>query len=628
MIKKLKTQNSNVKTYKRKIFKIGVVLFVFFGSVYLFLVRPGLKIYAKANELRSYVPRLKSAFKENDIEKLKKEFKEFKQKYNEFESEAKSIYWARYIPFFGAYVADFKNGVEAGTFLIKALDKTIEAVEPHADLIGFKKGEASFVEKPVEERIKTAVFTLQQIKPDIDAISENMKKAEENLEKIDPKRYPKSLFGKRVREKVEEYKDQLVGITKFFVDAKDLIKNLPEILGADREKTYFVIFQNDKELRATGGFWTAYSIFKIDKGNIRLVKSGDIYDIDNTIKNHPEAPFEILNYHKGVYKLYLRDINLSPDFYISVKKFEELYSKSQASVDYDGIIAIDTKVLVDLLEIFGDTKVNGIVFSAKIDKRCDCPQAIYKLFDIIDRPTPYLRENRKGILGDLTLALFYKAIGFSPSRYWGRLFNAMIKNLDEKHILLYFEDEKLQKSIEKLGFAGRIKDYKGDYFHINDVNFAGAKSNMFVRHYITSETEIEEGKVIRRLVVEYKNPYPHSDCNLERGGLCLNATLRNWVRIYVPKGSKLIKFVGSKKKVRVYEDLGKTVFEGFLTVSPKGKAVIKIEYEVPKNNVIIDGKYKLLIQKQPGTLGHDLKVKLNGKEIFEDKLLKDIEIVS
>ena len=54
----------------------------------------------------------------------------------------------------------------------------------------------------------------------------------------------------------------------------------------------------------------------------------------------------------------------------------------------------------------------------------------------------------------------------------------------------------------------------------------------------------------REVSVEFRNPYPHSDCNLERGGLCLNATLRNWIRFYVPKGSELISFAGSKKKIQ------------------------------------------------------------------------------
>ena len=78
-----------------------------------------------------------------------------------------------------------------------------------------------------------------------------------------------------------------------------------------------------------------------------------------------------------------------------------------------------------------------------------------------------------------------------------------------------------------------------------------------------------DGTVTKTVTVNYKNPYPPSDCNLARGNLCLNAVLRDWFRIYVPKGSQLISDSGSEVKMTSYEDLGKTVFEGFLTVRPK-----------------------------------------------------------
>ena len=156
--------------------------------------------------------------------------------------------------------------------------------------------------------------------------------------------------------------------------------------------------------------------------------------------------------------------------------------------------------------------------------------------------------------------------------------NSMINNLEEKHILLYFVDPEIQKAVEQLNYAGRIRSYEGDYLHINDVNFAGAKSNMFVKHEVKSETFFEGDTVKRKLTITYRNPYKHSDCNLERGGLCLNATLRNWLRVYVPKGSKLISFKGSKTEVLTYEDLGKTVFEGFLTVTLQGNSVVIFVY--------------------------------------------------
>jgi hypothetical protein len=105
----------------------------------------------------------------------------------------------------------------------------------------------------------------------------------------------------------------------------------------------------------------------------------------------------------------------------------------------------------------------------------------------------------------------------------------------------------------------------------------------------------------------------------------LNATLRNWLRIYVPAGSKLISFQGSETKVKTYESLNKTVFEGFLRVNPLGKSEVVVEYDLPYK-ITSEKDYKLLIQKQPGTDGHLYKILINGKKKEEFKLKTDKEI--
>ncbi len=605
-----------MKKQKKFLSKL-IFLLTIFVFIFLFIIKPVLSIKKEFNNLKVSINILKNSFKKNDIDLLENDFKSFKKEYQEFQKQAQRIYWLSFIP----YVADFKNGVEAGNYYLKAGEITLEAIKPYADLIGFKKNTSSFVEKSAEDRLKTAVLTLDKMLYRIDEISKNLVQGKALINKIDPNRYPVKIGNLLLKEKIENTKNEILSLTKLFVDAQPLLKNLPEIFGVNKEKTYLILFQNDKELRATGGFLTSYAIFKIKEAKITIEKSEDIYDLDNSIANHPPAPKEIIEYHLGVNRFYLRDSNLSPDFPTSIKLFNSLYNQSTKKVDYDGIIAIDTKILVDLLEIFGDTNIDGIVFSSRIDPRCDCSSAIYTLFDIIDRPTPYLRENRKGILGRLMYALFYKAIGFSPSKYWGKLLDQMIKDLEEKHILVYFSDQKLQKAIEAINYGGRISNVNDDYLHINNVNFAGAKSNMFVSEEIESKTTSDGKKIKRELVITYKNPYPHSDCNLERGNLCLNATLRNWLRIYVPQGAKLISFKGSEKPVKVYNDLNKTVFEGFLKVAPLGMAKVIVEYQLPEK-VSLEN-YRLLIQKQPGAKDQKLTITINGKKIYQGILEKD-----
>ncbi len=609
------------KRKKKKALSFLGVLLLIFGvfSVYLFLTYRS--ISGKGKILIASAKEVKTVFSQNDIDLLNKKFEDFSGKYDDFKKSARTVYWASFIP----YISDFKNGVEAGEYLIKAGRESINAVTPYADLIGFKKGQASFVEKSAEDRLETAILTLDKVLIKVDPISEDIKQAELRIERIDPNRYPNKIGSKLVRERIENLKEQFTGLASLFVDAKPLVKKLPEIFGNDREKKYLILFQNDKELRATGGFLTAYSVFTVKNGKIKIARSKDIYTLDDSISVHPAAPKEILTYHKGVSRLYIRDSNLSPDFPTSIKLFNDLYKSSSEKVEYDGIIALDTKVLVDLLTIFGDTEARGIRFSAQKDKRCDCPQVIYTLLNEIDRPVGFIKEDRKGVLGDLMYALFYKAIGFSPSKYWGTLIQEMFKNLQEKHVLVYFIDQDLQESVEKLNFAARIKDFDGDYLHVNNVNFAGAKANLFTSQSISSATTLNDnGKLTREVAVEFRNPYPHSDCSLERGGLCLNATLRDWIRFYVPQGSELISFAGSKKKVQTYDDLGKTVFEGYLEITPMGKAQVIVKYTLPDK---LDGRdYKLLIQKQPGTYEDKLKVDVNGKNLYNGVLDMDKEI--
>ncbi|EKE15199.1 MAG: hypothetical protein ACD_12C00114G0005 [uncultured bacterium] len=594
--------------------KNGLVLIVvLLALVYFFVYRPIVNIRAKANIVLASAKDMKEIFSKNDIELLRTKLDDFSNKYQNLEKAANSIYWASFIP----YVSDLKNGLTAGNYLIKAAKEAVITIEPYADLIGFKKGEQSFTEKSAEDRLQTAVLTLDKMVQKVDPIAEDLDRAGKSIAKIDPNRYPKKIGKLVLRDKIFNIKDQFEGITELFVNAKPLIKKLPEILGSREEKTYLILYQNDKERRATGGFLTFYAVFKIKNGKMTIYRSDDIYSLDASISNHPKAPPEILTYHKGVSQFYIRDSNLSPDFVQSIKLFESLYQKSGAKVSYDGIIAMDSKILVDMLTIFGDVDVNGIKFSAKIDKRCDCPEAIYTLFDLVDRPVGYFKENRKGILGDLMYRLFYNAIGFSPSKYWGTLIQTMFKNLDEKHILVYFNDLETQKSLEQLNYAGRIRDFKGDYLHINNVNFAGAKSNMFVSENIESKTNGKE----REVTINFRNPFPASDCNLERGGLCLNATLRNWIRFYVPQGSELISLKGSTKKVQTYEDLGKTVFEGYLEIMPKGQGTVIVKYTLPSS--IDTNNYSLLVQKQSGVEEQKLKVSRNNKSLFDGLLRTD-----
>lgn len=610
----------------RKIAVIGGILGLFFILLLIFLVLPIYQIYAQALETQKQAEITYSAVKNQDIKLAKDELAQMQDELKKLEARVDKIGWVGYLPVMGNYQKDLKHGLTAGLAGVEGVQIAVEAIEPYSDLLGLEGG-SSFVEKSTEERLETGITTLDKITPKLGDIAAKLEIVKTEIDAIDPNRYPENIRGKEVRTKLVMLKDQIDKLAGLFIDSRSFLEAFPELVGARDPKVYLVLFQNDKELRPTGGFITAYAYFRLDKGKFEVIKSDDIYNMDNARSKKIGAPDEILKYHEQVYYFYLRDSNLSPDFKISMQQFEELYEDVWDKQVIDGIIAVDTHVLVEAMKILGPIPAYGTTFTTEPDDRCGgCPQVVYELEEYADQRVNYARGNRKDIIGVLLLQIMQKALGVSPGQFWGKLFQMGLDEIQEKHILAYFHDSDAQKGAETLNFAGRIKEYDGDYLHINDTNFAGAKSNMFTNHTIVQDIEAgDDGLITKTLTLKYKNTEPGSPgCNLERGGLCLNGLLRNWLRVYVPKGSKLMEFKGSKTEPVIKEDLDRTVFEGFFEVRPEGQAQVQITYQLPFK---FEGeKYNILIQKQPGTEGHEYVVNYKGSEVANFRLVTDKEI--
>lgn len=528
----------------------------------------------------------------------------------------------RIIPLLGWYVADAQRGVNAAIEGVSAAIILTDAMTPYADVLGFN-GQGNFLGGTAQERLAKAVETLSVVSPQIDSVAQNLQNAGKEINKIQSWRYPNFLPGNPGK-KIDLAKNSIEQIDSLIVDTKPLLTVLPQIMGQDSQKKYLILFQNDKELRATGGFITAYAIFRVDNGLMESEGSSDIYKLDNTLTKQVPAPDPILNYLPNVPNLNLRDSNLSPDFKSSMLTFESLYQTSPEAVDIDGIIALDTSFVVSMMNVLGDLEMEGEKFTTKKVDECRCPQILYELEKSADEPVGFEKgHDRKSIIGTLMQAMMDKAFN-APKSQWPALLGSTIEAFREKHLIAYFHDQKIQEAQEKVNFAGRLHQYNGDYLHIVETNFAGAKSNLFVEEKV--KQVIKKGKdhtLEKKLSIEYKYPREMDNCSLTReGGLCLAGIYRDWIRIYVPLGSKITKTDGID--LVEAEDLGKTVFQGFFELRPEGALKMEIEYTSP---VKIEGDYRLLIQKQGGLEGHTYEIEAFGKKQKAFPLDTDKEII-
>ncbi len=597
---------------------LGVVLLFCAVAVFL-IILPGIKLKDKAFKLKDDSQKISSSFQSQNLGATLEAISQTKTDLIDFQSDYKHFAWTGVIPYLGEYYKDGERLISAGLYLVEGGTLAVESIQPYADILGFETNDPNAQPKvtTAEQRLEIALDTLDKIQPNLETINGHISQAKSELDQINPNRYPEEVKGYKVKENIISVQNTLDGISEIVGEAGPLIGQLKPILGLPDEKKYLVLFQNDAELRPTGGFITAYAIIAVQNGNFKPLGSYDIYGIDDKFGNKIKAPQPILDYHKNVFYWHLRDMNLSPDYKTSMDIFWENFKKVGPS-DVDGIISVDTKVLVNILEVLGPIGVGGWGnFSAENDPRCDCPQVFYVLEQYADRPVGTIREERKAVLGPLMQSILMNVMQSSKKK-WPEFFNVLLDNVKQKHVLAYFFDENIQKSMEAINASGTIKDYDGDYLHVNDSNFAGAKSNMFIKESFEQQIEVAgDGTIQKTLTVSYKNPAPASNCNLEAGELCLNGLYRDWVRVYVPKGSKLISVEGSEIEAKTYEDLGKTVFEAFYgdkaPLRPQGSAKLVFKYSLPFK---MDNSkpYRMLIQKQPGTYGYENTITLGSKQ--------------
>ncbi len=379
----------------------------------------------------------------------------------------------------------------------------------------------------------------------------------------------------------------------------ELFDILPELLGFSSPKTYLFLFLNNTEIRPGGGFIGSYGVVKVDGGHPEVLV---IDGTENLDRNTPDfwrpAPPKVITEHLGVDRWYFRDSNWSPDFQESVKKSLEFYKAEGgiAALEIDGVIGITPTVLERLMELTGPFTVHGITFTSEnVTETLE-----YEVeYGYVDRGIAV--KDRKKIMGvflnQLISHLKRNALT-NLSSYLPTVTNL----LDEKHIIVSINDPELQKVFKSEGWSGEVIKNEGDYLLWVDANLAALKTDHAIdRNLSYSFEKLDDGGYM----AEAKMEYIHNGRFDWRTSRYLS-----YARVFVPKGSELVEVVGSERNLDQGTELGKRWFGAFVKVEPGETGTLVFRYILP-NDVFSSDMYKLVVQKQLGTLDHGLTLDLD-----------------
>lgn len=446
---------------------------------------------------------------------------------------------------------------------------------------------------------------------------------------------------------------------------KELASNFEEfksIFGFDRTKKYLLIFQNPSEARAAGGFIGSAGILTVNGGKIESIKLNDVYNIDGQLIENIEPPRPI----KKISSAWsLHDANWFFDFPASSEKINWFYEKAGGET-MDGVIAINPKVALDLLRAIGPIKVEkyGIELNEKNFIDLAQRQVEDKYNKTVNQPKLFLADFLKELKQKFDALPAYKKISIIKN---------FIINLDQKDIQVNFKDRASQAFVENQNWAGKVNSSEKDYLAIVHSSINGFKTDAVMDEDASLSSEIQEdGSVVNTLTITRAHKGEES---MDDWYKRVNS---DYLRVYVPEGSELIRAAGMtkddyfvkdpaidydnfikddllakientkkvdlKNNVEIFSEAGKTVFASWVyaslgesvTVSYRYKLPFKVDFSGPQ----APGSYSILFQKQSGSrlkkINHEIYFPENWKIIgnYADwtakngKISKEMDMVS
>lgn len=450
---------------------------------------------------------------------------------------------------------------------------------------------------------------------------------------------------KRLRKRIFEFDS----LTRGFLNQKYQVRKyleigdkfslfLPELVAEKGQKTYFILLQNNRELRPTGGFLGSYAKLKFKKGGLAEVLIQDIYVPDGQISGHVEPPWPIQEaFKQGFWKL--RDANWDPDFPQASKTIDWFFQKGNEERS-DGIIAVNLLTVQKILKVFGSFYL--VDYRQNVDA-----ENLYQMVQY-HAQTDFFpgSTQKKDILSALGRALLEKFKQVSRKDIL-ELLPILYQDLEGKQILIFFNESHLAAVFDKLGWNGAMRrlepsteNFFNDYLLLVEANLGVNKANCCVERRVRQEVFLsDDGRVKEKLKIDYQNS---SQSEQAEPSESFGGSYYNFLRVYLPIGSKLISVrVGdeqiSKEKILLEkkENLGLQGVGFFVNVPPVSARSVEVNYESPFSVPRPGGKfiYHLTIQKQSGieSYPYSLMITTNndneGGYQIEKGIFKDEKII-
>lgn len=402
------------------------------------------------------------------------------------------------------------------------------------------------------------------------------------------------------------YHDELADVNSVLLDAPDMLR---VALGINDTQTYLVLSQNSDELRPSGGYISTYGWMTVRNGRILDFAYSPTTD---SSPNPPPAsqidqiavPSWWIRYGQPIYAAW--DGSWYADFPNTARMAAWYYDEGgNPNSPVDGVISIDIFGFEYILQGLGSVTVPGYNETVTPETFRD---AVYQIRAEGGGDVPHKR---------FLAALYQQIMDDWQSVDQERavdLRGDVLRALQEKHIMVYFTDERLNRAFDILNIWGAQKPaVEQDYVMVADANL-GNKSNRSILRQLTYDVEIlADGTLDSRLAVAYDYPARLAEADpavhpAHYGDINYHAI----IQAFVPAGSTLTGTTNLNAEPVVVSDVSHTAFVSRATINYNQSERFQYTYTTPALVETIGPfhRYTLALQKQPGMYAEPVNVQI------------------
>jgi hypothetical protein len=281
-------------------------------------------------------------------------------------------------------------------------------------------------------------------------------------------------------------------------DAVPVLRAIPTMLGADGQRSYMVLFQQDAEARGTGGLVGAFAVVRTDHGAVQLkaARSRGILD------RGPAIPTRTVP--AGVRALYGDDLtewagfNASPHFAYTGQLVAAGWNARSDTKPLNYVAAVDQYVVAAMLAATGPVTVRNV--------QVDQGNAV----DFLSRDV-YRRWKNPQVVDQVTTELVNAVFArFTVGQFdLPTLITAMQKPMHDRRLLLWAADEAEQTRLARLRISGSLPDDHGPFAMAVINNGGGNKLDAYLKVHTAYEPgRCTAGTRVGQIAVTLTNTAP------------------------------------------------------------------------------------------------------------------------